>query len=591
MKMHDDLTEKIISLAGSLPNDEIQKRLDDCLINRQYGSRLAPDREADTWAGAFYDPDKEVFLVIGTGRLHYHKALIKRLKKSQTFFILDWKLPLIAAALADGMDPGAQPTIVFRFLRSFPEMMLSIMGIFDRYLTRPIKLGIIPPYQFMFPEESEKIQTQLKEFITINLVRSVTIELFGLEWTTNIHRNLPHMLQRGIPFKHLAGQFQNVPAVVVSAGPSLEKNVRLLTEISDRAVIIAAGSSIETMVKEYGIIPHFLASFDAGAGNYPHFQRLDTKPLRLIFTGDIYPRILEEFEGVLIPLEASSKQTYSLYKKYGAPTLGEAKVGPSVANFALDIAVQLGCNPVVLIGQDLALRDGKSHARGNYYCTDFGAEDLSAFIQVKGNADEFVYTTKSWLTMLKFFEDQIKSYGQHTIINATEGGAFIQGTVVRSLREVIDQHMTERRGVEEKISSALKKPPELGGPVEEILSKVLAEAQEISGLINRTLPEIDRLLIKLKNGTLKQKNQKMIRDIKKKEDHMLASEVYQHIIRTIIYGRIFYYERHYTRLAAEQPRNVELWVAEYQKILFESARDALNVYLEEVRPATGNTDF
>jgi len=582
--MHDEITEKIISLAKSLPKDEIQKQFNNCLLNKQFGSYHAPEREADTWSDVFYEQDKEVFLVIGTGRFHYHKALSEKLKKSQTLFILDWKLPLIVAALAEGVELNKQPNIIFRFLRNFPEMMLSIMGIFDRFITKQIKFGIIPPYQYMFPEETQKIQEQLKTFFTINLVRSVTIELFGLEWTTNIHRNLPHMLHKGVPFQKFMMQFKDMPAVVVSAGPSLEKNVQLLPEISDKAVIIAAGSSIETLMKEYNIAPHFLASFDAGAGNYPHFQRLNTKPLRLIFTGDIYPRIVEEFEGVLIPLEASSKQTYNLYKHYGAPPLGEALVGPSVANFALDIAIRLGCNPVVLIGQDLALRDGKSHARGNYYCTDIGTEDLTNHIQVKGNVEEFVYTSKSWLTMLKFFEDQIRSYKQNTIINATEGGAFIEGTIVRPLREVIDEYMTVRHDVEGKIMSFIRQPADMNVRAEEIMPKVIAETHDILGLIKQTLPEIDRLLLKLKNGVLKQKDQKRINGIKKKEDRMLASMVYQHIIRTIIYGRIFYYERYYSRLAADQPDKVELWVAEYQKILFESARDALNAYLEETNP-------
>ncbi|MGB9905288.1 MAG: motility associated factor glycosyltransferase family protein, partial [Desulfotomaculales bacterium] len=329
--MNEKTTEEILKLANSLNDDEIIKQYNECTGNKQYGSYLNPEREANTWVDTFYEKDKDVFIVIGTGRLHYHIALARKLEKDQKLFILDWKLPLIAAVRSEVHALAKKTNVIFRFSRNIEEMILSIFGIFDRYATKKIKFGIIPPYQFIFPEEAQKIQEQIRNFLSVNLVRSRTIELFGMEWTTNYMRNLPHILKRGVPFKNFVNQFDGVPAVVVSAGPSLEKNVELLPQIFNKAVIIAAGSAIETL-KEYGINPHFLASFDAGAGNYPHFQHLDTKQLRLIFTGDIYPRILDEFEGVLIPAESLNKPTYELYKQYGAPPLGEVLIGPSVAN-------------------------------------------------------------------------------------------------------------------------------------------------------------------------------------------------------------------------------------------------------------------
>lgn len=586
--MSDEVTRQIIHMARSFPAVKIKEQFNKMIDNRQFGSYLVPEREANTWVDTFYEQDKEVFIVIGTGRLHYHEALSRKLRKDQKLFILDWKLPLIAAALEEGLTPGQQANVVYRFLSTFQELMGAVIEIFDRFITRKIKFGTIPPYQHLFPEETEKIEKELRNFLAVNLVRSKTIELFGLEWTTNYYRNLLHMLQRGVPFNFLKNQFQNIPAVVVSAGPSLEKNIELLPEIKNRAVIIAAGSSIETLTKEYNITPHFLASFDAGIGNYPHFKDLDTGKLRLIFTGDIYPRIVEEFKGALIPVEASNKPSYEIYKQYGAPPLGEALIGPSVANFALDIAVRLGCDPVILVGQDLALRDGKSHAKGNHYRMEI--EDLSDYMKVKGNVEEFVYTSKSWLTMLKNFEQQIRSYRGKIIINATEGGAFIEGTVVKPLREAIEEYMVKSHDIDDKVESLVNQPVETAVEAEEVLERVIKEIHDIMDLINQALPEIDKVLIKAKNGKLKTKDHKRIRNIKEKEDQLLASPIYQHIIKTIIYGRILYYERYYSRLASEQPDKVELWVAEYQRVLFKSAAGALAAFLEELEISPGLKD-
>lgn len=576
--MNIENTNDILHEVKKSNREEVKRNFLKCVFNKQFGSIINPELEAKIWADSFYDKDKEVFIVVGTGRLHYHKALMKKLNKNQQLFIIDWKYPLIANAIINYDENEFGENVSFRFSKDIQGSIFSIIGILDRFTTKKINFTFIPPYTYFYHDEVKEIETHITNYISTNRVILNTIQLFGIQWPSNMYKNIEIMINKGVPFKILANKFQGIPAIIVSAGPSLEKNIKRLAELLNKAVIIASGSAIDTL-KRYNISPHFLASFDGGIGNYRHFENLDTKELRLIFTGEIYPQILEEFKGILIPAEASNKKDYDLYKEYGAPDLGEAMVGPSVANFALDIAVNLGCNPIIFIGQDLALADGKTHASGNAFKEEI--KDLSNYIKVKGNIEDTVYTSRPWLTMLKFFERQIKNYS-NIIINATEGGAFIEGTTVKTLKEVEKLYLNKDYNLNKMIEDMLGSNQKNKTDINNIKSSFHNDVSKLIELIDTTIVEIEKLKIRFEKNILGPKEKKKIKQLKRREDKLLNSLIYKHIIRSIIYGQILFYERYYTRLASEQPQKVEQWVLEYQNILFDSAKKALNNFLYEI---------
>jgi len=51
-------------------------------------------------------------------------------------------------------------------------------------------------------------------------------------------------LTKSVHIKEYKSAFANIPAIVVSAGPALNKNVHLLKELYNKAVIISAGSAL-----------------------------------------------------------------------------------------------------------------------------------------------------------------------------------------------------------------------------------------------------------------------------------------------------------------------------------------------------------
>jgi hypothetical protein len=100
------------------------------------------------------------------------------------------------------------------------------------------------------------------------------------------------------------------------------------------------------------------------------------------------------------------------------------------------MAMYLGCRPIILVGQDLSFKpSGATHVEGNV----FGHIDeyKKDTLEVEGNYREPLLTTRSFDEGRRSLEVQIRHF-DGICINATEGGARIQGTRFLSLRAAID---------------------------------------------------------------------------------------------------------------------------------------------------------
>ena len=108
----------------------------------------------------------------------------------------------------------------------------------------------------------------------------------------------------------------------------------------------------------------------------------------------------------------------------------------SVATLSLDIAVKLGCWPIIFIGQDCALSEDADHAEG-VLAHGYSGNSQEEFLWVPGYYGENVRTIRNFHNLLQYFERYIASLPVGQVINATEGGAKIIGTVQQSLQETL----------------------------------------------------------------------------------------------------------------------------------------------------------
>lgn len=232
----------------------------------------------------------------------------------------------------------------------------------------------------------------------------------------------------------LFDRFKGRPAVSVAAGPSLNKNIHLLKEIADKALIVCCDASFLPLMKR-GIRPHIVVGFERTEGTEYFYQGIsDFDDVYMAVCPLVRPKTFEYFKGKKIIVHRNFSHFHWLHQDKGYLT-----IGPSVGNMAYKVAEVLGCDPIILIGQDLAFaEDGDTHVKD----MPFGERDEFYYkdvLEVEGNSGSPVKTSIPWDAFRVAFEEDIREY-RGTCINATEGGAKIRGAEVMPFREAIDKY-------------------------------------------------------------------------------------------------------------------------------------------------------
>ncbi len=231
--------------------------------------------------------------------------------------------------------------------------------------------------------------------------------------------------------------FKNRPAVVVATGPSLKKNIHLLKEIENSALIISADASLR-ILHQHNIFPHLVTTTERPPGFDVHYKGVEHLDKTVFAAASfLHPSTIKAYTGPILFFHRI--YAFMIHLGFERDTI---YMGISTAHMAYEVARHMGCNPIILIGQDLAYDDtGNTHAPGFIL-----GERQSLFaefdkINVPGNIQPVVQTCDGWFTGIKQYEKRIDGWDGR-LINATEGGARIRGTEIATLREVIDEYCT-----------------------------------------------------------------------------------------------------------------------------------------------------
>lgn len=251
----------------------------------------------------------------------------------------------------------------------------------------------------------------------------------------NIVENIQYILQESTitNFKDI---FKDYPVVIVSAGPSLDKNIDDLKDKQDKVIILAGVRTLKPLV-ERGIIPHFLLNIDPQFITYELVQDyLDLEiPLISLIHGNHI--LVEEWKGPKIFI--IDERQKSLIEYLTGKQQDIIETGGSVANASAAIADYMGCNPIILIGQDLAFTNRKHHSDIASNTTETEEKTNSQlFIEdINGNK---ISTSPQLYYYLNWFEEFIENHPDSCFVDATEGGAKIKGTEVLALQNTMNRY-------------------------------------------------------------------------------------------------------------------------------------------------------
>ncbi|EAL7909857.1 DUF115 domain-containing protein [Campylobacter upsaliensis] len=252
----------------------------------------------------------------------------------------------------------------------------------------------------------------------------------------NFLSNVPLMLEN-IPIARLIeerkNQFEN--AIVISAGPSLSKQLPLLKKVQENAVLFCADGALN-IVLEQGIEPDYILNTDISDFAKAFLHKIPAKSL-LINGYSTHPKTLESLKGKNLSVVLGAKDgvcQYNFFKDFGF-----IELGGNVSHFAYALALKLGFKNIIMLGQDLSLDfNGNSHAKGYALGENFETEaDIKYYFKVKAYKGLGEVTTHiTWDYYRKDLERLfLINQDKATFINSTEGGAFIKFTKELSFEE------------------------------------------------------------------------------------------------------------------------------------------------------------
>ena len=256
----------------------------------------------------------------------------------------------------------------------------------------------------------------------------------------------------------LRDAFQGRPAVLVAAGPSLDRTIPVLREVADRCVLIAADSALAPLVQA-GIMPDFVTSIDYLDLN---FEKLAP------FLGQEWPfALLALIKATpLVPKRFPVRNLFlgfpeDLPHNWVIDALGIKTLPPSassVAHLSLGLALVMGCDPVVFVGQDLSYTvAGGDHADGTVLMRSGLPQDREIF-HVEAVGGGKVPTDRQMLSLQKLFEDII-SETPRTYLNATVAGVRLRGTVEMPLAEAASRYFPSELPVDALLEEIIAKSP------------------------------------------------------------------------------------------------------------------------------------
>jgi hypothetical protein len=456
-----------------------------------------------------------VFAVAGFGLGYHAVELSRRVGRTGIVLVHEPDLALLRAVL-ERVDHSAvfreanlafvehpdDPAELSVLLQGGEGLVAVGVGLVDHPSSRQ-RLGAAGKAFF---ESVTSVVDGLKMSILTTLVQSrVTLQ--------NLTQNLGAYV-RSPGVADLAGVCAGRAAVVVAAGPSLERNVDLLARpgVRERVVIVAAQTVLKTLLAR-GIRPHFVTALDFSELSRRFYEGLsarDVEGVTLVLDAKVNPAVVDAYPGAVRVM--GDRHLDALLGPELGRDRGVLRAGATVAHLSYYLARHLGCDPVALIGQDLGFTDGQYYAAGAAVHSVW-APELNEFNTLEtmewqrivrmgrhlrrasDHAGRPIFTDEQMATYLAQFERDFRVDAEKglTTIDASEGGVRKRHTRALPLEEFLSRHGAS--GL-----PTLSLPPTPPAPrvavdrVDERVRGVRAGAWRVADLSRKALAALEEML-------------------------------------------------------------------------------------------------
>jgi hypothetical protein len=447
------------------------------------------------------DPLKrELIFAVGISSIKELTEVYRRMAKESVLIIIEPNLSFFYHALHNKDLSLFKSSNVLLFsgdLNRFQHYLEMIFSTSLIFFVKNIRFYFTNYYRNHDLVLCQQIVKQINEVIKYKYMtygNSVEDSLIGLEQNL---KNIKHLL-RSKDVSKLKNIYKGKPAIVVAAGPSLNKNIEQLKKAKNRAVIIAVDTIANRLIKE-GIIPDFVCSIERIIETYIYFYEGKYFPKETTLVGPLllYPKIFEEFPGdIIIPMRQNVGEYIWLRDILELNSDSEFSMGISCAHLAFGLAVHMGASPIILVGQDLAFGSSteQSHASGTIYDDKKLLPRNIEIVEVEGYYGQKVLSTRIWVNFRKWFENEIRARDLF-VINATEGGSRIENTVQKPLAEVIEEYCQHKIGSIRELLNSIDNYPISNDQIYNVLQKEKGKLEELNQIFKAQLEKVRQIKI------------------------------------------------------------------------------------------------
>lgn len=413
-----------------------------------------PRRDAGLFIGSKEIHGRDGYVLAGMGLGYEAVELAHRLDPKAWFAVLEAREDVFRAALKYmDLAPLLSRPRTFFFVGSDPlDFQHWLKRFLDQSEVDDLSVFTHLPSIQMQPTFYAHVNTELAVAVNRRKIELATLLKHAETLERNGINNLLHTV-RAAGVADFRDRFKGCPAIVVAAGPSLNGAIELIKNIQGKAVIVCVGKVLKLLLKN-GIVPEFTAHLDMLAVGKGYLTDLDLPGrVLLIYDQDANDEAVSSFPGEKVTCETIVH--LSQWIKAFTGEKGYLEKGLSVAHTAFFLARELGADPIILVGVDLALPTDRTHAEG--VVPTWGGQVNEKGLQmvmlpsVKGGQ---VRSLPSFLSFITAFESEF-SKTKAKIINTSEGGAMIRGAYSMPLAQALEQYCQKPAPIRETIDACL----------------------------------------------------------------------------------------------------------------------------------------
>ena len=462
-----------------------------------FHSKYAPLREARKKIKNFKPKNNKQVFALGFG-LGFHLNELANRKKYDKLIIVEPYISILYTAInfIDLTNILSNNNIRF-VIDNQPNLFDVIRSDFVISLKKELSFLEHTPSLKLFENDYKDIYQKIREGINYKMAELNTNIKRSREWRNNIIANLPHIFKNP-KADDFFGELKDIPAICVSAGPSLDKNIEQIKKAEDKALIMCVGTSLKPLLKN-GIKPDIVVTMDGNKANYNHFKDIEDISDSFLFAelGNYY-KIQNKWNDKQVFF--SMKRNFSGWVEKLKGKYSPIQTGGTVAHSMVDLAYKMGADPIILVGQDLAYQKEKAYASNTTY--DGKNKIKQNLVEIEDIYGNMVKTSKSFLSMLIFFNNYFSKRPNRTYIDASEGGAKIENTIIMKLKDAINNYCN--KDIKLKVKKLLKnkfyrfKDNIENNELESYINKTLEELDEAISLSEKLIKQVENIENKIK---------------------------------------------------------------------------------------------